>query len=64
MNMEQLVECKLAGEIEVLRESRPSVTNATWPNLEMNMRQQGGKMATDWLTDWLTELWQGHTLMT
>jgi hypothetical protein len=50
------VECRLAGETEVLRENLPqrhfcSSQNPTWPDLVLNPGRRGGKPP---------ELWRGH----
>jgi hypothetical protein len=55
MNVEQSVEWKLAGEIEVLgKKTCPrvtlSTTNFTWPDLGSNPFRRGGKPATNSLS--------------
>jgi hypothetical protein len=49
--VEKQMECRLAGETEVLRENLPqrhfyASQNRTWPNPDFNSGRRGGKPAT------------------
>jgi hypothetical protein len=48
MNVEQSVECELAGENEVLGENLPQITlSPAWPDLGSNPGRRGGKPSTN-----------------
>jgi hypothetical protein len=62
MIVEKLMECRLAGETEVLGENLPfrhfcPSQNATWPDLGLNPGRRGGKPATNRLSYGAALVW-------